>query len=65
MQGEERLNRIKELITRNSRHYAKRQYTYMKGIPRAAYFHPDDMTGIQNFITPFMQKYVGTESIDH
>lgn len=65
LQGEERLNRIKELITRNSRHYAKRQYTYMKGIPRAAYFHPDDMAGIQNFITPFMQKYIGMESIDY
>lgn len=40
-----------EKIKTNSRRYAKRQLTWFKRYPDAAWFHPDDLDGIMRFIT--------------
>lgn len=46
-------NSIQELICRNSRRYAKRQYTYFRGIPNAEYFHAEDYEAIKEYIGKF------------
>lgn len=40
-----------EKIRTNSRRYAKRQLTWFKRYPDAAWFHPDDLMGMMGFIT--------------
>lgn len=47
---------IQELICRNSRRYAKRQYTYFRGIPNATYFHAQDEAGVQEHIGKFLES---------
>lgn len=47
---------IQDLICRNSRRYAKRQYTYFRGIPGAAYFHAEDYQGIKEHIGKFFMS---------
>lgn len=53
---QERGMRIQDLICRNSRRYAKRQYTYFRGIPEAHYFHAEDYSSIQAHIEDFMRS---------
>lgn len=48
---------LKYNIKNNSHHYAKKQYTYMKGIPGAETFYAEDTASITAKITEFMQKY--------
>lgn len=57
-----RTQRIQELICRDSRRYAKRQYTYFKGIPQAQYFHADDREGIQSHIGSFIKESFPVET---
>ncbi len=52
----ERGMRIQDLICRNSRRYAKRQYTYFRGIPEAHYFHAEDYPSIRVHIGDFMRS---------
>lgn len=47
---------IQELICRNSRRYAKRQYTYFRGIPNATYFHAQDEGAVQEYIGKFLES---------
>ena len=47
---------IQELICRNSRRYAKRQYTYFRGIPNATYFHAQDEVAVQEHIGKFLES---------
>lgn len=47
---------IQELICRNSRRYAKRQYTYFRGIPNATYFHAQDEVAVQSHIGKFLES---------
>ena len=51
-----RTQRIQELICRDSRRYAKRQYTYFKGIPQAHHFHAEDSDAIQSHIGAFIRE---------
>ena len=45
-----------ELICRNSRRYAKRQYTYFRGIPAAEHFHADDGRAVGEHIGKFLES---------
>ena len=47
---QERLDVIKQAICQNSRRYAKRQYTIVKGIPEATSFFAEDREGIEKYI---------------
>jgi tRNA A37 N6-isopentenylltransferase MiaA len=47
---------IQELICRNSRRYAKRQYTYFRGMPNATYFHAQDEAAVQEHIGKFLES---------
>ena len=47
---------IKERIKLDSRHYAKKQYTYMKGIPGAVTVDADDREGIERLIMQFCSR---------
>lgn len=49
----ERTAALKELIRRDSRRYAKRQYTFCRGIPGAEYVHADDAARITEKILSF------------
>lgn len=49
---------LKYNIKNNSHHYAKKQYTYIKGIPGSQVFYAEDTAAITAKITDFMQKYV-------
>lgn len=51
--SENRLNFIRDLIARDSRRYAKRQYTFFKGIPEACIFPVESIEEIQQHITAF------------
>lgn len=57
LSGDEKNQRIQESICRNSRRYAKRQYTFFKGIPNAQYFHADDRSTIQSHIEDFFTSF--------
>ncbi|MBE6354160.1 tRNA (adenosine(37)-N6)-dimethylallyltransferase MiaA [Treponema sp.] len=50
------LPQIKERIKLDSRHYAKKQYTYMKGIPGAVIVDADDMEKIESLIMKFCSR---------
>jgi tRNA dimethylallyltransferase len=50
LKGEHSLDRAKELIKRNTRHYAKRQITWFKRYEDAAWFHPTEKDEILNYI---------------
>lgn len=50
--------RVQELICRNSRRYAKRQYTFFKGIPNAQYFHAEDRSNIRSHIEKFFNQFL-------
>jgi tRNA dimethylallyltransferase len=45
---------VKELITRNSRRYAKRQMTFFKSIPLVQWHHPDDVESIRRRVGSFL-----------
>jgi tRNA dimethylallyltransferase len=47
---------IKDLIKRNTRHYAKRQITFFKSFNNVSWFHPDDYKGIKKGIKGFLEK---------
>lgn len=47
---------IKYNIKNNSHHYAKKQYTYMKGIPGARTFYAEDTAAITEYISSFFKK---------
>lgn len=54
-EGEEARTRLaRDLIARDSRRYAKRQYTFMAGIPGARRFHADALGEIRGFISGFL-----------
>lgn len=44
------IEQIKEKIKKNSRRYAKRQYTFMRDIPGAVTFDAEDKNGILNYL---------------
>ncbi len=48
--GNVSLEKAIELIKRNSRHYAKRQMTWLAKDPEVKWHHPDDRKGIIDFI---------------
>ena len=50
MDGKISLEKAVELVKRNSRHYAKRQLTWLAKDKDIKWFHPDDRTGIIGFI---------------
>ena len=47
--------KLVERIKTDSRHYAKKQYTYMKGIPGAVEMHADD----ENKFLDTIKKFIG------
>ena len=52
------LNELKELISKNSRNYAKRQLTFMKGFKGAKWFNPlTEQREILNYIKEELQNY--------
>ena len=51
--SEENINFVKEKIKLNSRHYAKKQYTYIKGIPNAIHVNAEDTEGIAKIVGDF------------
>ena len=51
---EEKLTILEELISKNTRHYAKRQYTFVKGIPGAFFFHATEENLIKKHILSFL-----------
>jgi tRNA dimethylallyltransferase len=48
--GKTSLGESIELIKRNTRRYAKRQFTWFARYPEIKWFHPDDFNGIVSFI---------------
>ncbi len=50
------LNSIKSKIKLNSRHYAKKQYTYMKNIQNAIHIGADDYAATEKVILDFLQQ---------
>lgn len=48
--------KLVERIKTDSRHYAKKQYTYMKGIPGAVEMHADD----ENLFLDTIRKFIGS-----
>lgn len=58
MEGKCTLGRAVELIKRNSRHYAKRQMTWLARDKEITWFHAGDYTGILKFI----EERTGIES---
>jgi tRNA dimethylallyltransferase len=44
---------VKDLIKRNSRHYAKRQITFFKSLPGVKWYHADDLEGLSKEINQF------------
>ena len=48
---------IKELIKKNTRRYAKKQYSYMKEIPRAHYVKADDRESVFSLVKDFCLRY--------
>ncbi|HAM78245.1 MAG TPA: tRNA (adenosine(37)-N6)-dimethylallyltransferase MiaA [Treponema sp.] len=50
------LDAVKEKIKADSRRYAKRQYTFMRGIPGAVTFDMDDRTAIEQEILRFCRS---------
>lgn len=51
---QEKLIIAEELIAKNSRHYAKRQYTFVRGIPGAVIFHAEEENLIKKHIISFL-----------
>ena len=49
------IEQIKEHIKKNSRRYAKRQYTFMRDIPNAITFNAEDTDGILNYLKNMLQ----------
>ena len=52
------IEEIKAQIKLDSHHYAKKQYTYMRGIPGAVTIPAEDESLFVNTITPFCEKYL-------
>ncbi|MCK5196822.1 MAG: tRNA (adenosine(37)-N6)-dimethylallyltransferase MiaA [Spirochaetales bacterium] len=52
--GEFNLADIRNMIKKNSRHYAKRQMTFFRALPDVKWFHPEDMNLIREEITGFL-----------
>ena len=52
---------IKERIKLDSRHYAKKQYTFMRGIPGAKTFSADDEEAIQSELKLFFRSAAKAE----
>ena len=50
------LEQIKEKIKFNSHHYAKKQYTFMRGIPEACIVDADDKENIKKIISSFLSS---------
>ncbi|MCR5763294.1 MAG: tRNA (adenosine(37)-N6)-dimethylallyltransferase MiaA, partial [Treponema sp.] len=44
------IEEIKDRIKKNSRRYAKRQYTFMRDIPGAITFNAEDKEGILSYL---------------
>ncbi len=44
------IEQIKDRIKKNSRRYAKRQYTFMRDIPGAVTFNAEDKDGILSYL---------------
>lgn len=59
----QRTQRIQELICRDSRRYAKRQYTYFRGIPQAQFFHAEDIGAIQSHVGAFIREAFPEETL--
>ena len=49
----EKVDDIKEHIKNDSHHYAKKQYTFMRGIPDAVYLDAEDTKSIRKVISDF------------
>ncbi len=49
---------IKDRIKNNSHHYAKKQFTFMKGIPNAFIIDADDKQKIKEIVTPFLNSWL-------
>lgn len=52
---DEKIAVFKDLVAKDSRHYAKRQYTFMRGIPGARYFNADSIPLIEQYIIEFLK----------
>jgi len=50
------LDEIAQSIKLNSRHYAKKQYTFMRDIPEGIYLNAEDTESITKVISNFMDK---------
>ena len=50
-------NKIKELIKFNTRRYAKKQYTFMRGIPGALEIQADDVKAVSDCIARFLDGF--------
>jgi tRNA dimethylallyltransferase len=54
--GQEKTAIAKELIKRDTRRYAKRQETYMKGIPNAVCVNADDFESVTRAVAGLLQS---------
>ncbi|MFP4617426.1 MAG: tRNA (adenosine(37)-N6)-dimethylallyltransferase MiaA [Spirochaetaceae bacterium] len=52
--GEATLTEVKEEIKKNSRRYAKRQFTFFRKISRAHWFLPEQGADISNLVRPYL-----------
>ncbi len=54
---DERISIVRKLVAKDSRHYAKRQYTFMRGIPGALHFPADSFDEIKSFIITSFERF--------
>jgi len=54
------LENIKNIIKRNTRSYAKRQLTFLKGLPQIRWYHPFDVEDLNREIHLFLNTPVKT-----
>ena len=50
------VDQVKEKIKNDSHHYAKKQYTFMRGIPGAVTVHPDDKDRVARLVGDFISS---------
>ena len=51
------LEEVRELIKKDTRHYAKKQQTFFRSLPDGRAFSADDTAGIEQYISDFLSEY--------
>jgi tRNA dimethylallyltransferase len=57
------MGKVKDLIKRNTRRYAKRQITFFKSIPGVKWYHPDDFDGLSREIDSFYAQEASATNV--